>query len=171
MLAVLATASLTSCKKIYFRVSEEANDNKANRFAITEAYYQMGKSIALTGGRYELTPSDSIVLFIEGQGKVTGIGGDGVVGLDYAQTARFFMTLPVRLQPKNYDTRFRSICEITGSLNYGAGENLFVCQSGQVVIDSLKKDTVYGTFKGTYLNTSNRTLSVDGPFTAGLKGN
>lgn len=168
-LAALLVISFVSCKRTFFHVTEEVANNETNRFTVKKAYYQMGKSIALTAGRYELTPGDSIVLFVEGQGRVSGIGSEGVVGLDIGETARIYMTLPVKLQVMKYDLRFKAICEITGSLNYSHGENLFVCQSGQVVIDSLKGNDIFGTFKGSYLNTSNKSLKVEGPFKAGLK--
>jgi len=169
VMGVLLVIFCGSCKRTYFRMTEEVNQNTTNKFAIKDAYYRMGKSIALTAGRFELTPSDSIVLYIEGQGKVSGIGKSGVVGLDFAQTARFYMTLPVRLSLKKYDVKQKAICEITGSQNYGVGENLFICQAGSVKIDSLKKDDVYGQFRGTYLNTSNKSFTVEGPFKATLK--
>jgi len=169
VLAALSIIFFGSCKKTYFRMTEEVNQNATNKFAVKEAYYRMGKSIALTAGRFELTPGDSIVLYIEGRGKVSGIGDQGVVGLDFAETTRFYMTLPIRLSLKKYDIGHKAICEITGSLNYGAGEGLFVCQSGSVVVDSLKKDDVYGRFEGKYLNTSNKSFSVEGPFKATLK--
>jgi len=169
ILAVFIAAFIGSCKKTHFQLTEEVHDSQTFRFTLKEAYYRMGHSIAITGGRFELTPADSIVLYIEGQGKVFGYGEKGVVGLDFAQTARFYITLPVRLSPGKYDTRQKAICEITGSLAYGQGENLFVCQSGRVVIDSLIGTDIYGNFKGKYVNTSNKFVYGDGPFKANLK--
>jgi hypothetical protein len=167
--AVMILLSLAACKRIYYHVSEEISGNKPNKFRIQEAYYQMGKSIAITGGRYELVPGDSIILFIQGQGTVTGVGEAGVATLDFPETTRFYISLPNILGVKTYHTGRRAICEITGNLNYGPGEDLFVCQSGKVVIDSLKGDKIYGNFSGKYLNTSNKSITVDGPFKAGLK--
>jgi hypothetical protein len=169
VLAVLLMIFVGSCKRTFFQVTEEMNKNQARQFVVKDAHYRMGKSIAITGSRFELTPADSIVLFIEGQSKVTGVGEEGVMTLDFAETTRFYIVLPIRLSPKKYDTEHRAICEITGNLNYGAGENLFICQNGQVVIDSLKKNNIFGTFRGRYLNTSNKSFMVEGPFEAGLK--
>jgi hypothetical protein len=168
-LSVLIIVFAGSCKRTYIRMTEEVFDNVEIRFAVKESYYRMGKSIALTAGRYEITPGDSIVLYIRGQGRVGGLGEESVVGLDFVETARFFISLPIRLSMQTYDTQHKAICEITGSLNYGPGENLFICQSGQVVIDSLKKENIFGNFKGSYLNTSNKSFKVEGPFKAGLK--
>jgi hypothetical protein len=167
--AVLVAILSGGCKNTYFHLTEEINDNATNRFTVKDAYYRMGKSIAITGGRFEITPGDSIVLFLEGHGKVTGVGESGVAGLDFGQTARFYIRLPLQLDLQKYDTKFKAICEITGSYGYGSGENLFVCQSGKVVVDSLKKDKVYGSFSGSYLNTSNKSLLVEGDFKAGHK--
>ena len=158
-----------SCKKTYIKMAEEVNENASNRFEVRDAYYQMGKSIALYAGRFELTPADSLVLYIEGRGKMFSAGEKGVAALDVAQTARFYIVLPPRLSLKTYETGNNAICEITGNLKYGVGENLFICQSGSVVIDSLKKDDVFGSFKGNYLNTSNKSFQVEGPFKATLK--
>ncbi len=158
-----------SCKRTYFQMSEEVTGSEASKFRFRDAYYRMGKSIALTAGRFELTPADSMVLFIEGRGKTFSAGEEGVAALDVAETARFYIVLPPRLSLKEYDTRNKAICEITGSLNYGVGENLFICQSGSVVIDSLRKDDIFGSFKGNYLNTSNKSFQVEGPFKATLK--
>lgn len=167
--AVAILLSLAACKRMYYHVSEEVAGNTPNKFRLQESYYQMGKSIAITGGRYELVPGDSIILYIKGQGTVTGVGEAGVATLDFPETTRFYIMLPNNLSLKSYNTGGRAICDITGNLNYGAGEDLFVCQSGKVVIDSLKGDKVYGKFSGKYLNTSNKSISVDGPFKAGLK--
>lgn len=161
--------SLAACKRLYYHVSEEISGNKPNKFRVQKAYYQMGKSIAITGGRYELVPGDSIILYIQGQGTVTGVGEAGVATLDFPETTRFYISLPNLLNVKTYRTGRRAICEITGNLNYGPGENLFVCQSGRVVIDSLKKDNIYGNFSGKYLNTSNKSITVEGAFKAGPK--
>lgn len=168
-LAGLSVILCGSCKKTYFRMTEEVHQNATSKFAIKEAHYRLGKSIALTAGRFELTPGDSMVLYIEGQGKVAGIGEQGVISLDFAQTARFYIVLPVRLSLQKYNIGQKAICEITGGFAYGPGENLFICQSGSVVVDSLKKDDVYGQFRGTYLNTSNKSFTVEGPFKAKLK--
>lgn len=166
VLAVL----LVSCKKTYFHVSEEVNKNAKVRFTQQNAYYQMGKSIALNAGRYQLVPGDSIVLYIEGLGKFTGVGEVSVATLDIGETSRFYIALPNMLAAgKTYDTRNRAICEITGNFQYGSGENLFICQSGQVVIDSLKGSRVHGAFSGEYLNARNQSLSVTGAFKAGAK--
>ena len=169
VLSALAIIFCGSCKKTYFRITDEVDPKSAGKFTIKKATYRMGRSIALTSGRFQLTPGDSIVLYIEGQGKVTGIGEQGVATLDFAETARFYMTLPIRLSLQEYDIGQKAICEITGNLNYGPGENLFVCQSGSVVVDSIKKDDVYGRFEGRYLNTRNKSFSVEGPFKAVLE--
>lgn len=161
--------SLGACKRIHFTVSEEVNDNRSNRFVIKEAWYQMGKSIALTGGQYQIVPGDSIILYIRGMGTVTGVGEAGVATLDFPQTTRFYIMLPNRLSLRRYDIGRRAICEITGSMAYDQGENLFVCQTGQVVIDSLKGEKLHGQFSGIYLNTRNQSITVDGPFKAGTR--
>lgn len=167
--AVLALAFTCGCKNTYFHLTEEINDNATHRFTVKDAYYRMGKSIALTAGRFEITPGDSMVLYLEGQGRVTGVGEAGVAGLDFGQTARFYIRLPLQPERQKYDTEHKAICEITGSYGYGPGENLFVCQSGNVVVDSLRKDKIYGSFRGSYLNTSNKSMLVEGSFRAGHK--
>ena len=169
ILAATVILGLISCKRLYFHVTEENRGGASNRFVLKKAHYQMGKSVAITGGRFQLVPSDSIVLYIEGQGTVTGVGEAGVATLDFAETTRFYIVLPTRLSVKKYDVGNRAICEITGSLGYNPGENLFVCQSGQVVVDSLKKEKIFGTFAGKYINTRNQSMTVDGRFKAGLK--
>ena len=161
--------SLAACKRFYYHVSEEVAGNQPNKFRVQEAHYQMGKSIAITGGRYEIVPGDSIILYIKGQGTVTGVGEAGVATLDFPETTRFYISLPNILGVKTYNIGQKAICEITGNLDYGSGENLFVCQSGRLVVDSLKKDKIYGNFSGKYLNTSNKSITVDGSFRAGSK--
>ncbi|MCP4565992.1 MAG: hypothetical protein GY841_00270 [FCB group bacterium] len=160
LLAVL----LVSCKSTYFHVTEEARDNVALKFKTDKAYLEGGKSISLTSGGFLLTPGDSTVLFVEGRGRYSEVGEVGVASLGVTETARFYMTLPTMIKPGRYDIHHKSICEILGSLNYNQGETLFTCQSGQVVIDSLYKGKFYGKFKGEYINTSNKRLTVDGDF-------
>lgn len=160
---------LSACKRVHFNVAEEVNDGRSNRFVIKESWYRMGKSIAITGGQYQIVPGDSIILYIRGLGTVTGVGEAGVATLDFPQTTRFYIMLPNILSEKSYDIGQSAICEITGSLNYRAGENLFICQTGQVAIDSIKSEKLYGRFSGKYLNTSNQSISVDGPFKADVR--
>jgi len=159
-------AGLGACKKTYFHVSEEANDGVTVRFKTAETYYLMGKSIALTEGSFRLTPCDSTVLFIEGEATNVAARGANFFQWKMSQTARFFVTLPPRLRAGRYDAGHHAVCEIVGSKNYQVGENLFVCQSGEVVIDSLKGNKVFGKISGRYLNTRNQSLTVDGPFKA-----
>jgi hypothetical protein len=162
VLSLLVLVLAASCKKTYLYLSEEVRDNKPARFAIQEAYYLRGKSIALYAGRFQLTPSDSVVLHLSAQGSVTGFGEAGVATLDFDQVARVYIVLPNRLTPGEYDIGRNGVCEITGSLNYRQGENLFVCQSGRLVIDSLKGDKIFGIISGTYLNAGNQSLSLEG---------
>jgi len=169
IVAVAAILALAACKRIHINVAEEVNDGRSNRFVIKESWYEMGKSIAITDGQYQLVPGDSIVLYIRGLGTVTGVGEAGVATLDFPQTTRFYIMLPNILSERTYDISRSAICEITGSLNYGTGENLFVCQSGKVAIDSLKGEKIYGQFSGKYINTRNQSISVDGPFKADTK--
>ncbi len=160
---------LLSCKRTYFHLTEEVHDNVAMRFTTGTSYFEPGRSIVLTGGKYRIEWGDSIVLFVEGKAKFTGVGEEGIGTLDFTETARFYITLQPSLKAGRYNTRYKAICEIINSFTYGEGENLFTCQSGEVVIDSLRKGKIYGVFTGEYLNTSNKHLSVKGDIKAGRK--
>lgn len=166
IIGVVLLAGLGACKKTYFHVSEEANDGVAVRFKTVEAHYMMGKSIALTEGSFRLTPCDSTVLFIEGEATDVATRGANFFQWKMSQTARFFVTLPARLRAGRYDAGHHAVCEIVGSKNYQVGENLFVCQSGEVVVDSLKGNKVFGKISGRYLNTKNQSLTINGSFKA-----
>jgi hypothetical protein len=167
ILSVLIVTLLASCKRTYFHIKEEINNNTSVRFTTKESYYQMGKSIALTSGSYRIVPGDSIVMFIEGKASMGSVGETGVATFEAQETARFYVMLPSLPKVGKYNVSHRAICEIIG--RYNQGEGLFVCQSGQVVIDSLKRSKIYGKLTGEYLNTSNQKLSVDGNIKARSK--
>ncbi|MEE9442739.1 MAG: hypothetical protein V3V99_08735 [candidate division Zixibacteria bacterium] len=169
ILILLSLFALLSCKKTYFYVSEEVHDNTSVRFTTKSSFYTKGKSIALTHGGFELVPSDSTVLFIEGQSTGVGKGGVSVAQLRLAETARFYVTLPNTINVGKYNIGHKAICEITGNLNYRIGETLFTCQRGSVVVDSLVGSKIYGTISGDYLNTRNQTLKIEGNIKAGQK--
>ena len=166
---ILTVILLSACKKTYFSITEEARDNQTLRFTVHKADYQLGQSITLTGGGFLLTPADSQVIFVEGRAEYKDIGEQGVAALAVTATARFYIALPNVLKAGRYNIKYHSICEIMGSLNYQPGETLFTCQSGEVVIDSIAKGQYYGSFKGEYLNTSNKHLTVDGDLKAKRK--
>ncbi|MFH1699493.1 MAG: hypothetical protein ABIE07_02805 [Candidatus Zixiibacteriota bacterium] len=169
VLFLLSLFALMSCKRTYLYVAEEVYENTSVRFTTKSSFYTMGKSIALTHGGFELVPSDSTVLFIEGQSTNTGKGGISVAELRLAETARFYVTLPNTIRVGEFNIEHKSICEITGNLNYRIGETLFTCQRGSIIVDSLVGSKIYGTIDGDYLNTRNQTLKVEGNIKAGQK--
>lgn len=166
LLSGLLLCCLASCKSTHFTIAEEIHDNTAIRYTTKTTWYTMGKSIALTRGKYQLVPSDSVVLFVEGESTGEAVTGSSIAELKLAKTARFYFTLPPRIQPGKYKTGLKSIGEVMGSVNYAAGENLFTCQTGTVVVDSLRGEEMFGTISGTYRNTKNQSLKLDGAFRA-----
>ena len=169
ILILLAAVLALGCKRTKFTVAEEVNQNIAIRYTTTDSYYLAGKSIALKQSKFQLIPADSMVLFFQGNTTKSADGGQSIAQLQLARTARFYATLPVTLKPGKYDITFKSICEIVGSLNYQEGEGLFTCQSGQVVVDSLKKGEIFGSVSGTYRNTKNQSLKISGAIKARVK--
>jgi len=157
------------CKRTYFRITEESKGNTPLRFTIKKSYYRPNQSISLVGGRYAITSGDSLLLYIEGKAKIPGVGEVGVAELDLSETARIYISLPPGQKTGRQHIDHRSICEIVGGGAYRMGENLFVCQSGEIVIDSLVGKEFYGKFNGKYLNTSSRTLTAEGDIKANRK--
>ncbi len=166
---LLVIIALVACKKTYFNISQEVYDNNSYRYTTKESFYMRGKSIALTEGKFELTPSDSVVLFVKGQSTGTHAKGKGFARFDLVETALVYVTMPNTINPGKYNIKHKSICEINGNMNYQFGENLFICQNGQVVVDSLDGERIYGRIKGTYLNTKNQSLIIDGNIKATQK--
>lgn len=157
------------CKKTYFRIREESQDKQTVKFTMRESYFELGKSIALTQGNFEIRPGDSTILYVAGDASLPGFGEEGVATLEFKETARFYFMLPTFLKTGSYNVNFRSICEVLGSPQYGFGENLFTCQNGRVVIDSIKGSKIFGQFGGKYINTRDVTLTVEGDFHAKQK--
>lgn len=168
-LLVLIVLLGLGCKRTYFRIREESQNKQTVKFTMRESYFQLGKSIALTQGKFEIRPGDSTVLYVSGEASLSGVGEAGVATLQFNETARFFFMLPIFLKTGSYDVNYRSICEVIGSPQYGYNENLFTCQSGRVVIDSIKGSKIFGQFGGKYINTRNATLTVEGDFHAKQK--
>lgn len=168
-LVVLTLMVADGCKRVYFHLTEQAPEKTTLRFTTTKSYYELNRSIALTGGRYQIRPGDSIVLFVEGQAKVPKTNRESIAQLELTEVARLYLTLPIPPKPGRYDTRFAAICEIINSRKYTIGDNLFVCQSGEVVVDSFKNGVYYGQFSGDYLNTTNKQVSAAGTLKAGQK--
>ena len=168
-LCALSIIGLTSCKKYYFLMADEGSKKPTARFKVTGAYYQLGQSIALTRGYYELRPADSTLLYFEGEGAAAVLGEEGVATLAVNQVARLFFTLPNRVTVGHHDVGGHGIAEIMRSLKYKSGENLFVCQKGGVTVDSLKGSKLYGRFRGTYVNTSNHSFYLEGAFKVNRK--
>ncbi len=169
-LLVLITLTLVSCKRVYFHLREEVHNNRAMKFKTAESYYALGQEISLTRGTFRIEYGDQALLHIVGKARITGVGEEGVATLDFNETARFYIALPLDFEiGGRYDTKHNAICEIINSFAYKSGETLFTCQEGIVVIDSLAHNKYYGTFSGDYINTSNKRLSVEGNFKAGRK--
>ncbi|MCK5127870.1 MAG: hypothetical protein KAR42_16555 [candidate division Zixibacteria bacterium] len=165
----LLLLSLISCSKSYFTIAEEVHENTAIKYKTVNSFYEMGKSIELTRGKFQLIPGDSIVLFIEGRSTKSTVSGETFAELPTAKSARFFVTLPISIAEGKYNTTHKAICEIIGSLNYQTGEGLFTCQSGEVVIDSLKGEKLFGSITGKYRNTKNQSLTVNGNIEANIR--
>ena len=168
-LCILSLLGLASCKSFYFSMADEGSQKPTARFKVTDAYYQIGQSIALTHGYYELRPADSTLLYIEGEAPAAELGEQGVATLTVNQMARLYFTLPDQITVGHHDVGGRAIAEIMRSMKYPSGQNLFVCQKGGVTVDSLKGSKVFGRFRGTFVNTSDHSFYLEGAFKAGRK--
>jgi hypothetical protein len=162
LIIILASLVLPSCKRTYFYLQEEVLNNKKLKFNTRESYYRYGQQIELTGGGFRVDSGDDILIYIKGETTVSGVGEPGIMTLEFREVARFYIALTPPLGVGKYDIKHKALCEIINSLSYKTGENLFTCQQGEVVIDSLKKDYIYGKITGEYLNTSNKRLSIEG---------
>lgn len=165
----LAALAVTGCERSYFFVSEDIAGEEMHKFTLHDAYYMTDRRIELTGGKYLIASGDSTVLFVTGGTHFSVVEEKKVAGFDITERARFYMMLPPRLKPGSYTVNNQAICEIVGNILYKSGENLFVCESGQVTIDSVDGRKLYGMFSGRYINTSNNQLNVEGPFQADWK--
>lgn len=162
VLVILAASFSTSCKRTYFYLKEEVHDNEQLKFNTKKSYYQYGKQITLSQGSFRIDPGDDALLYIKGETTVTGVGEPGVMTLDFREIAHFYINLTPPIGIGRYDTRYKAICEIINSTSYTLGDNLFTCQQGEVVIDSLKGDKIFGTITGRYLSSGNKRLTIEG---------
>ena len=169
LLVIIMAVVFGGCKKTYFNIIEEVQGSDRLKFTTKSTYLKKGKSIALTRSRYQLLPGDSTILFLEGQAKLTGVGETKVAEFDFIETALIYITLPAVIEPGRYTIGHKSICEIINSNVYDSGESLFIGQSGEVIIDSLHRGKYYGSFSGHYINTSNKSLTIEGSIKAGWK--
>jgi len=166
LIIVFSSLIFISCKRTYFYLEEEVLYNKRLKFNTKESYYRYGQQIILTGGGFRVDSGDDVLLYIKGETTVTGVGEPGIMTLEFREVARFYISLTPPLGIGRYDTKYNAICEIINSHSYQSGENLFTCQQGEVVVDSLKGDKIFGTISGEYLNTSNKRLSIEGDIKA-----
>lgn len=162
LIIIFSVSIFASCNRTYFYLKEEVLNNKKLKFKTRESYYRYGQQIELTGGGFRVDSGEDVLLYIKGETTVTGVGEPGIMTLEFREVAQFYIALTPPLGVGKYDTKHKAICEILNSLSYKTGENLFTCQRGEVVIDSLKKDNIYGKITGDYLNTSNKRLSIEG---------
>jgi hypothetical protein len=169
LIPLIGSLTFTGCEKSRFWVKEEIAGEARHSFTLEEAYYLTDRTIELTRGKYQIVGGDSLVLYISGAAKFSVTGKDKLAGFDIKEKARFYLMLPPQLAPRSYTINNRAICEIIGNAMYDPGESLFICESGQVTIDSLVDTKIYGAFAGQYVNTSNNRLEVDGPFAADRK--
>lgn len=162
----VAIMSIISCsKRSYLYVADDPASRIATRYKIKTAFYETGRSIVLTDGKYEIRPGDSTVLFVEGSGSYQG-STEEVASLSMSTVARFYCTLPANFRTAEYSIGGKSIAEIINPLRYRERENLFVCQSGTMTVDSIKGEKIFGRLRGAYVNTSNAQITVDGALRA-----
>jgi len=150
-------------------MSEQTRPNEKLRFTFTKSIYKRNQSIQLTRGKYSIAPGDSLLMYIEGKAKTRGVGEAGVVELQFTERAMIYVSLPPEIYEETYSVKFASICEILNNPIYHVRENIFTCQSGKVVVDSIRGTDIFGTLTGEYLNTSNKKLSIEAPFKSKLK--
>ncbi len=168
-MVVAAALLFGGCKKIYFRIVEEPSGKPPLRFQVDKANFEPKRDIFLSEGKYSIVLGQSTILFIEGTASTTGYGEVGVATMDYKQTARFFMTLPLEPTAGRYTITPNSLCELIGGGDPGTGNSLFMGNTGEIVIDSVKHGRIYGAFDGNFINAAGRTVTVTGPIKAGRK--
>lgn len=159
---------VVGCRKTFFTVSDESHPTPL-RFTTTESYYESGRSLSVSQGKYALTSGDSTILFIEGRSAVREEGTGSVAAMDLTYTVRIYMRLPLQLETKRYGAGFQTICEILGGGRYPEGKNLFECRTAELTLDSLRHGRYYGSFSGEYANAAGQTVKIDGALRAGRK--
>jgi hypothetical protein len=172
LLAVAVSAvglMLGGCKKVYLQVADESSNAPALRFTVGEAYHEPMRATRVAEGRYSIVAGEGTVLTIEGTGSTLGAGEAGVATIDYHRTVRLYLTLPLKPAIGRYEINSQSICELIGGGDAAEGSGLFQGDSGTMVIDSLKKNRMYGTLDAGFVNAAGRHLTVTGPIKAGRK--
>ncbi len=169
LLPLLMVLALSACSSTYFYITEEARDGKTYQYGLSKGYFEAGKSLAISNGRLKITPGDSLLLYLEGSSRKTGESRIGIATLDFVQKARFYIMLPSQPELRSYSMQYNAICEVLLSGLYDEGANLFTCQRGEIVLDSIAKGDHWGRFKGVFLNTQNKEIEVEGDFRAGRK--
>ncbi|NMC42650.1 MAG: hypothetical protein GYA46_01910 [candidate division Zixibacteria bacterium] len=174
--AVLLTAALTAvgltldgCKKTYLQIAEEPAGAPALRFTIDQASHEPMRAIQVTEGRYSIIAGEGTVLFIEGSSSALGPGEAGVATMDYHRTVRLYLALPLKPAVGRYEITSQSICELIGGGDAAEGSGLFRGDAGAMVVDSLKKNRIYGTLDAGFVNPAGLRVTVTGPVKAGRK--
>lgn len=174
--AVLLTAALSAvgltldgCKKTYLHITEEPAGAPALRFTIDQAAHEPMRVIQVTEGKYSIIVGVGTVLSIEGTSSTLGPGEAGVATMDYHRTIRLYLALPATPAAGRYAIDAQSICELIGGGRSAEESGLFRGEAGALVIDSLKKNRMYGTLDAGFVNAAGRRVTVTGPIKAGRK--
>ena len=79
-------------------------------------------------------------------------------------TQKLYIQLPFELEAQKLSLSGNSFIHLLGRYDQQPEKKIFVPQSGSLVIDSLAKNTLYGTIDGRFENSDKLALVVDGKF-------
>ncbi|MBN1211460.1 MAG: hypothetical protein JXA92_02690 [candidate division Zixibacteria bacterium] len=79
-------------------------------------------------------------------------------------TQKIYIQLPTALEAQKISLSGNSFIHLLGRYDQPPETKIFVPQSGSLVIDSLVKNTLYGTIDGRYENSEKLAVAVDGKF-------
>jgi len=110
-----------------------------------------------------------LILMTSARGQRTDSSWTQVFAYDEVLKTRLFIQLPPKVQPYRLTLKERSFAQMLGRYTVPADEKVFLPDTGDLVIDSLTKDHLYGTIGARFMNKKGEPLSFEGKFRARIK--
>ncbi len=166
VLVLLFLTFLAGCTSRYRMELFEVRGEGQRKIKVEKTQYITGAVLAdpMAAEKVVKGNGSCIVLNTGARGDMAETDKATLVGYDKYLRYMIYMQLPQNVRVETYPLDDRSFAHLLGEYELPAGEKMFLCTGGSLVVDSIPKKHLYGEIKADYENAKGEPVTFQGRF-------
>jgi len=168
---VILIAAAAGCVSRYRVALFMDADNRRRQVKVEQTQLVIDSRLGDPFGEQKILSGSNkcLVLMTSARGKRSDSAWTQVFAYDEVLKVRLFIELPSSFHPARMALKQRSFAQMLGRYMVPPEQKVFLPDTGNLVIDSLTKDHLYGTIGARFVNTKGEPLVFDGQFRARIR--